>query len=85
LNAAHFRERAATARDLAKSGDDLRLSRMLLEVAHDLEAEAEAMEAETGLSCRHTPLTRLHASADTTGAVAIQITGFSIHEHEVAL
>jgi hypothetical protein len=85
LNAAHFRKRAATARELAKSGDDMRLSRMLLEVAHDLEAEAEAMDAEIGVSCRHAPLDRLHASADTTGTVALQITGFSIHEHEAAL
>lgn len=46
LDAAHFRERAARAREMAQSGDDLRLSRMLLEVALDLDAEAEAMEAK---------------------------------------
>lgn len=85
MNAAHFRKRAATARELAKSGDDLRLSRMLLEVAEDLEAEAEAMEAECSVSCLQAPLKRLLTSADTTGKVALQITGFSIREHEAAL
>lgn len=44
MDAAHFRQRAARARELAQSGDDIRLSRMLLEVALDLDAEAEAME-----------------------------------------
>jgi hypothetical protein len=47
LDAAHFRERAARARELAQSGDDIRLSRMLLDVALDLDAEAAAIEAET--------------------------------------
>jgi hypothetical protein len=46
LDATHFRERAARAREMAQSGDDLRLSRMLLEVALDLDAEAEAIEAD---------------------------------------
>jgi hypothetical protein len=46
LDAAHFRQRAARARELAQSGDDIRLSRMLLDVAIDLDAEAEAIEAE---------------------------------------
>jgi hypothetical protein len=45
LDAAHFRQRAMRAREMAQSGDDVRLSRMLLEVALDLDAEAEAMEA----------------------------------------
>jgi hypothetical protein len=45
LDAAHFRQRAAHAREMAQSGDDVRLSRMLLEVALDLDAEAEAMES----------------------------------------
>jgi hypothetical protein len=31
---------------MAQSGDDIRLSRMLLDVAIDLDAEAEAIEAE---------------------------------------
>jgi hypothetical protein len=46
LDAKYFRERAARARELAQSGEDMRLSQMLLEVAMDLEAEAEAIEAE---------------------------------------
>jgi hypothetical protein len=45
LDATHFRQRAARAREMAQSGDDLRLSRMLLEVALDLDAEAESMES----------------------------------------
>lgn len=44
MDAIHFRQRAARARELAQSGDDVRLSRMLLEVASDLDAEADAME-----------------------------------------
>jgi hypothetical protein len=47
LDATHFRQRAASAREMAQSGDDLQLSRMLLDVASDLDAEAEAIEAET--------------------------------------
>jgi hypothetical protein len=46
LDAAHFRRRAAKAREMAQTGDDLRLSRMLLDVALDLDAEAEAIDAE---------------------------------------
>jgi hypothetical protein len=46
LDATHFRQRAASARIMAQSGDDIRLSRMLLDVALDLDAEAEAMEAK---------------------------------------
>ena len=46
LNASHFRQRAAQARELAKSGDDARLTQMLLEVACDMDAEADLMEAE---------------------------------------
>jgi hypothetical protein len=45
LDATHFRQRAAHAREMAQSGDDIRLLRMLLEVASELDAEAEAMEA----------------------------------------
>lgn len=45
MDATHFRQRAARAREMAQSGDDFRLSRMLLEVALDLDAEAEAIEA----------------------------------------
>jgi hypothetical protein len=46
LDASHFRKRAAHAREMAQSGEDIRLSRMLLEVALDLDAEAEAIEAQ---------------------------------------
>lgn len=46
MDATHFRQRAARARELAQSGDDMRLSRMLLEVASDLEAEADSIEAD---------------------------------------
>ncbi len=45
MDAAHFRQRAARAREMAQSGDDVRLSQMLLEVALDLDAEADAMES----------------------------------------
>lgn len=33
---------------MAQSGEDVQLSRMLIEVAVDLEAEAEAIDAEVG-------------------------------------
>jgi hypothetical protein len=46
LDATHFRQRAAHAREMAQSGEDLRLSKMLLDVALDLDAEAEAIEAQ---------------------------------------
>ncbi len=44
LDAHHFREKAARAREMAQSGDDVRLTQMLLEVAVDLDAEADAIE-----------------------------------------
>jgi hypothetical protein len=46
LDANHFRNRAAKAREMARAGDDVRLAEMLLEVALDLEAEADAIDAE---------------------------------------
>lgn len=46
MDADHFRQRAAHARELAQFGDDMRLSSMLLEVAIDLDAEAAAIEAQ---------------------------------------
>jgi hypothetical protein len=58
LDAAHFRQRAAHAREMAQSGDDVRLSRMLLEVALDLDAEAEAMEINGLTERRRAP--RIH-------------------------
>jgi hypothetical protein len=44
VNGNHFRTRAATARAMAETGSDPRLSLLLLELARDLEAEADAME-----------------------------------------
>jgi hypothetical protein len=58
LDATHFRQRAAHAREMAQSGDDMRLSRMLLEVALDLDAEADAMEAGRGSERRNFPRAR---------------------------
>lgn len=60
MDANHFRSWAARAREMAKSGDDPRLAEMLLEVARDLDAEAEAIDAErvgespddAAMSCR---------------------------------
>lgn len=46
MDAFHFRQKAASAREMAQCGEDMRLSKMLLEVAIDLDAEAEAIEAE---------------------------------------
>ena len=46
LDASHIRHRAFRAREMAQAEDDFRLSQMLLKVAEDLEAEANAMEAE---------------------------------------
>src|SRR3954469_25451022 len=46
LDALHFRKRAAIARELAQAGEDLRLAQMLMELAIELEAEADAIEAE---------------------------------------
>jgi hypothetical protein len=45
LDASHFRKRAAQARETAQYGDDMRLTQMLIDVACDLDAEAEAIEA----------------------------------------
>src|SRR3954453_8316335 len=46
LDASHFRRRAAIARELALTGEDVRLAQMLMELAADLDAEADTMEAE---------------------------------------
>jgi hypothetical protein len=45
MDAIHFRRRAAQARETAQYGNDIHLSTMLKEVAGDLDAEAEALEA----------------------------------------
>ena len=47
MDARHFRHRAEQARELACSGEDPGLAQMLLEVALDMQAEAEAIEAES--------------------------------------
>jgi len=86
LDAAHFRQRAAHAREMAQSGDDLRLSRMLLEVALDMDAEAEAIEASSADQQRAPPrvtlselreavLHTIGPDADTTPA---RVTGLSV-------
>ncbi len=46
MKARHFRLKAAEAREMSKSGEDPILARMLLDVAHDLEAEADLIDAE---------------------------------------
>ncbi|MEA2742787.1 MAG: hypothetical protein QOG25_1158, partial [Acetobacteraceae bacterium] len=43
MNASHFRQRAARAREMAQFGDDIRISQMLLEVAQEMDAEAETI------------------------------------------
>ena len=60
MDATHFRQRAARAREMAQSGDDFRLSRMLLEVAADLDAEADAIEADIQAERRTLPRVRPH-------------------------
>ncbi len=52
MDAMHFRHRAERARELARSGEDPRLTHMLLEVALEMEAEAEAIEAKAAESVR---------------------------------
>ncbi len=57
MEASHFRLRAAHAREMAQFGEDLQLSRMLLEVAMDLDAEAEAIETEQTTQLRRITVT----------------------------
>ena len=85
MDAIHFRERAARAREMAQSGDDLRLSRMLLEVALDLDAEAEAIEAGGSTDRRKSERSRgseiygafLHLIGSDTDARPVQIVDLS--------
>jgi hypothetical protein len=65
VDATHFRQRAARAREMAQSGDDIRLSRMLLEVAVDLDAEADAIESSHAADRRRFP--RLRSSDTAAG------------------
>jgi hypothetical protein len=85
LDAEHFRERAARAREMAQFGDDLRISQMLLEVARDMDAEAVAIDAgrpnEQRRSPRHCPTevyrATLHRVGDTAVARPVQIIDLS--------
>ena len=45
MDAAHFRRKAAEARDMVALGEDAQLAILLLEVARDLDAEADAIDA----------------------------------------
>jgi hypothetical protein len=72
LDAIHFRQRAIHAREMAQSGDDIRLSRMLLEVALDLDAEAEAIEAED-----------LSTRCGTKAALCRDISGKDAWRHDI--
>ncbi len=72
MDAVKFRLKAARARELAQTGDDFRLSRMLLEVASDLDAEAEAIDAQKLASA----MAPFHA--DNTAAMPIRITAVSV-------
>ncbi len=46
MDALHFRKRAEQARELARDGEDMRLTQLLLALADDMDAEAEAMDAD---------------------------------------
>ncbi len=46
MDAAHFRHQAEHARAMAELGDDPLLTQMLLDVARDLDAEADAIQAK---------------------------------------
>jgi hypothetical protein len=45
MDALHFRKRAQQAREQARDGEDMRLTQLLLAMADDMDAEAEAMDA----------------------------------------
>lgn len=85
MDAAHFRKRAARAREMAESGDDLRISQMLLEVARDLDAEAEAIEAARPDERRRLPRLRaggvygaiLHLGSDDPTGEPVRIIDLS--------
>lgn len=62
MDAAHFRTRARTAREMAQAGEDVRLAQMLLEVAADMEAEADAIEAAAAKAPAREPWP-VHAAA----------------------
>ena len=62
MDAMYFRNRAAEARAMARNGEDIRLSGMLLDLADELEAEADLIEAEA----------RNQVNADSTAAAEYQ-------------
>lgn len=45
VDAAYFRTRAKVAREMAQDGEDARIVQLLLELAADLDAEADSIEA----------------------------------------
>lgn len=47
MDALHFRQRAEQARELARNGEDMRLTQLLLALADDMDAEAEAIDDES--------------------------------------
>lgn len=85
MNASHFRQRAARAREMAQFGDDIRISQMLLEVAQEMDAEAETIEAgqlsEPRQSPRYNPSEAyralLHVVGDDSKARPVQIVDLS--------
>jgi hypothetical protein len=77
LDASHFRKRAAIARELAQTGEDVRLTQMLLELAADLDAEADTMEAEQAgavTARRQQDDTAMPGPADRRAAQIIDLT-----------
>lgn len=91
MDAIRFRDRAAKAREMAKSGDDVRLSRMLLDVARDLDAEAEAIDSETRVRISKSELPgpfglrerALLAATNDTAIVPIQIIAKALFMSEI--
>jgi hypothetical protein len=74
LNASHFRQRAVIARELAQAGEDRRLAQMLLELAIDLDAEADAIEAEQARAEDRQPAGATAKTSDRAAARIIDLT-----------
>lgn len=74
MNASYFRQRAAIARELAQAGDDRRLAQMLLELAIDLDAEAEAIETEQASAENRQPAGATAKGSDRPAARIIDLT-----------
>jgi hypothetical protein len=85
LDAEHFRQRAARAREMAQFGDDVRISQMLLEVAREMDTEADAIDAGQHNDQRQSPRYRpteiyratLHRAGNDTAARPVQIVDLS--------